>query len=171
MFPQATVRGVDLYPPPITWGPPNCILEVDNILEEWMWREPFDLIHLSNMVASFSPQEWDTVYEQCYEFERNLIPGGWIEQLEGDVVVRCDDDSFPEDSVLRTFGPNLLSATLKVGRPGDTLKTMHAAIEKAGFVDIHERIYKWPIGAWPRDPLMKEAGRINYHQWVTGLEG
>ncbi|KAJ5777336.1 hypothetical protein N7520_000582 [Penicillium odoratum] len=81
----STVRGVDLYPPPIIWVPPNCILEVDNILEERTWREPFDLIHLSNMVASFSPQEWDTVYEQC---------GCWIEQLEGDAVVRCDDDSF-----------------------------------------------------------------------------
>ena len=26
-YPQAIVRGVDLYPPPQDWVPPNCILE------------------------------------------------------------------------------------------------------------------------------------------------
>lgn len=29
--PNCTVHGVDLYPPPQTWVPPNCILEVDDL--------------------------------------------------------------------------------------------------------------------------------------------
>lgn len=63
----ATVHGVDLYPPPVTWVPPNCVLEVDNVLEEWTWREPFDLIHLRHLVGAFSPSEWENVYTQCFE--------------------------------------------------------------------------------------------------------
>lgn len=67
MFPNATVRGVDLFPPPVTWMPPNCVIEVDDILEEWTWREKFDLIHMRNMLGSFDQREWDRVYQQCFE--------------------------------------------------------------------------------------------------------
>lgn len=48
---------------------------------------------------------------------------------------------------------------------------MRGEIEKAGFVDLREKVYKWPIGAWPRDPVLKEAGRLNWHMWRTGLDG
>lgn len=102
---------------------------------------------------------------------RNLNPGGWIEQLEADAPVLCDDGSLPPSNVLHTFGPNVLDAAARSGHPGGTLHTMRAAMEKAGFVDIHEKTYKWPIGPWPRDPLLKEAGRVNHHHWVNGLEG
>lgn len=47
--------------------PPNCVLEVDNILDEWTWREHFDLIHMRIMIGSFDPTEWDQVYKTCYE--------------------------------------------------------------------------------------------------------
>jgi hypothetical protein len=47
--------------------PPNCVLEVDNILDEWTWREQFDLIHMRIMIGSFDPKEWDQVYKTCYE--------------------------------------------------------------------------------------------------------
>lgn len=63
----ATVRGVDLFPPPVTWMSPNCILEVDNIAEEWTWNEPQDLIHMRIMIGAFDDAEWTRVYQQCYE--------------------------------------------------------------------------------------------------------
>lgn len=31
-YPQAIVKGVDLYPPPEDWVPPNCILEGKSLL-------------------------------------------------------------------------------------------------------------------------------------------
>lgn len=64
---SATVRGVDLFPPPIDWLPPNCIMEVDDVLKEWTWRKSFDLIHLRQMVGAFTPKEWNSVFEQCYK--------------------------------------------------------------------------------------------------------
>jgi hypothetical protein len=67
MFFLATVRGVDIFPPPVTWMPPNCILEVDDVLREWTWREPFDFIHLRIMLGAFTEKEWDIVYQKCYE--------------------------------------------------------------------------------------------------------
>ncbi|KAJ6029765.1 hypothetical protein N7460_004345 [Penicillium canescens] len=34
-YPSATVRGVDIFPPPVSWMPPNCVFEVDDVLREW----------------------------------------------------------------------------------------------------------------------------------------
>lgn len=64
----ATVRGVDIFPPPVTWMPPNCIFEVDDVLCEWTWREPFDLIHLRILLGAFDDAGWTTLYHRCYEY-------------------------------------------------------------------------------------------------------
>lgn len=48
---------------------------------------------------------------------------------------------------------------------------MYDAIKKAGFVDLHVKDYKWPIGPWPREQKYKEAGTVNFQHWMCGLEG
>jgi hypothetical protein len=63
----ATVRGVDLFPPPVSWVPPNCVLEVDDVQQEWTWHDKFDLIHMRIMIGSFDEGEWERLYKQCYE--------------------------------------------------------------------------------------------------------
>ena len=35
-YPNVTVHGVDLYPPPQTWVPPNCKFEVDDLTKPWV---------------------------------------------------------------------------------------------------------------------------------------
>jgi hypothetical protein len=42
-------------------------MEVDDILQEWTWRTPFDLIHLRQMIGAFTPEQWDSVFAQCYK--------------------------------------------------------------------------------------------------------
>jgi hypothetical protein len=87
------------------------------------------------------------------------------------IAALCDDGSLPEDNILRTWAPNTIPAAEKSGRPIDTIDTMRGAIEKAGFVDVHEKELKLPVGPWAKDPVLKEAGRLNYHHWASGLEG
>ena len=53
----------------------------------------------------------------------------------------------------------------------DLIKTMRASIEKAGFVEVHEKNVKWPIGPWPKDKTLKELGSVNLRHWLTGMEG
>lgn len=167
-FPNAVVRGVDLYPAPIDWCPPNCFIEVDDLLQPWTWREKFDLIHLRHGIGAFTPSEWDLLYKQAYD---NLEPGGWFEEMEMNIACECDDESIPEDSVLFTWGPRFFAAGDKLGKSLDITKTMRASIEKAGFVDIHEKVKKWPIGAWPREKSLREAGIVNIQHWLAGMEG
>lgn len=168
MFPNATVRGVDLFPPPNNWIPPNCIFEVDDVLRQWTWRENFDLIHLRHGIGAFSSDEWAFLYKQCFE---NLEPGGWFEQIEMDIRCECDDGSILPDSILFTWGPRFFAAGEKLGKSLDITKTMRTSIEAAGFVDVHEETKKWPIGPWPRDKLLKDAGMVNLQHWFSGMEG
>lgn len=48
---------------------------------------------------------------------------------------------------------------------------MRDSIEKAGFKDIRVREYKWPIGPWPKDRQLKDAGMVNFQHWSSGMEG
>ena len=48
---------------------------------------------------------------------------------------------------------------------------MRKRIENAGFIDVHERDYKVPIGEWPKHPIHKEAGRYQMMHYELGLGG
>ncbi|KAJ5439018.1 uncharacterized protein N7458_010016 [Penicillium daleae] len=167
-YPSATVRGVDLSPPPVTWMPPNCVFELDDLLQEWTWSEPFDFIYLRHMLGSFDEEGWNTLYKRCYD---NLAPGGWIEEFELDISVKTDDNSLAEDSELAKWGENFKGCSERAGRSLTVQETMRSKIEKAGFIDVHEQVYKVPIGPWAKDKVYKEVGQLNYHHWVTGMEG
>ncbi|KAJ5099898.1 hypothetical protein N7532_006899 [Penicillium argentinense] len=143
---------------------PNCIFEVDDLLQEWTWNEPFDYIFIRHLIGSFDKEGWETLYRQCYE---NLEPGGWIEQLEFDIRVHSDDKSLPPDSELASWGENFIGCGDRAQRSLAVQETTRASIEKAGFVDVHEV----PMGAWPRDKVLKEIGQLNHHHWATDMKG
>lgn len=100
-----------------------------------------------------------------------MAPGGWIEQLEVGPFIASDDNSLPADSALAAWGPYMKQCGDLAGRPCDILLTMSESIQNAGFVDVHEKVYKWPIGPWPRDQKFKEAGVVNCQHWMSGMEG
>ncbi|EME42851.1 hypothetical protein DOTSEDRAFT_131895 [Dothistroma septosporum NZE10] len=166
--PDANVYGIDLYPPPNSWVPPNCFLEVQDILQEWTWNHQFDLIHLRLMLGGFTDAEWDQVYRTIYD---NLKSGGWIEQVELDVRVMSDDDSLPKDSLLAGWGQNFLGCSERSGKLLSTQTTMAGRITAAGFVNLQDDLFKCPLGSWPKDVRLKEAGRVNFHHWSSGLDG
>ncbi|KAJ5215143.1 hypothetical protein N7468_010822 [Penicillium chermesinum] len=141
LYPNATVRGVDIFPPPVSWVPPNCVFEVDDVLREWTWREPFDFIHLRLMYGAFTSEEWDQVYKRAYDA---LQPGGWIEQMELDVRVFSDDGTLTTDKALHGWGDMFIDCSERAGRSLRTQETMRSTLEKAGFVDAQEKLYKIP---------------------------
>lgn len=81
-YPSTFVQGVDLYPPPENWVPPNCKFEVDDLLKTWTFQQNFDLIHMRDLFGSFTEKQWSGFYSQAY---KNLVPGGWIEQIESGI--------------------------------------------------------------------------------------
>ncbi|KAJ6060259.1 hypothetical protein N7499_012293 [Penicillium canescens] len=156
------------FPPPVSWMPPNCVFEVDDVLREWTWRDSFDFIHMRLMYGAFPPEGWDQLYKQAFDA---LEPGGWIEQMEFDVRVSSDDGTLKKEHQLWKWGPMFIRCAERAGRSLNIHETMRGAIEKAGFVDVHEEKYKIPLGPWPKDKLLKEVGHLQDAHWNAALEG
>jgi hypothetical protein len=70
---------------------------------------------------------------------------------------RCDDDTF-KGTDLERWGCLMLEASLRLGLPLNSAETVKQVMEDAGYVDVVEVIYKWPMNRWPADKKMKEIG-------------
>lgn len=103
---------------------------------------------------------------------RNLSPGGWYEIQDIQIPVFCDDDTLdPKTSPVMKWQAGLIEGSKKLGRPlgeSDKYKTI---VEKAGFQNVVETIYRWPTNSWPKDPKLKELGKWNLVNFDIGLEG
>ena len=102
---------------------------------------------------------------------RHLAPGGWIERLEVDITVRCDDGTMPLDSALATIVETFNQAAAETENSVNTADTMRSFIEGAGFINVHEKVTKTPIGPWAKHPIYKQAGGIYMISFKIGLEG
>lgn len=91
--------------------------------------------------------------------------------MELDVRVYSDDGSLKKEHLLSSWGDNFLGCSERAGRSLRTHETMRGAIEKAGFVDVHEKKYKIPIGPWAKDKVLKETGQLQFAHWNAALEG
>ena len=85
--------------------------------------------------------------------------------------MRSDDGTLPEDSALAGWGPMFIKFCAKSGRDLDTIDRFKARIENAGFINVHVKEYKVPVGDWAKNPHLKEAGRLLKQQLLAGLEG
>lgn len=86
-----------------------------------------------------------------------------------DAHIECYDNRAPEGSTAATWGKTTFGCAKRSGRPIDTLNTMCASIEEAGFVHVHEKGFRLPIGPWAKGDDPKETGMFNYHIWSSGL--
>lgn len=59
----------------------------------------------------------------------------------------------------------------KVGKLMDAVDKFKGRIEAAGFTNVHEKVYKVPLGDWALNPVMKEAGYHHKRQFKGGMEG
>lgn len=102
----------------------------------------------------------------CSPVHSHLAPGGYYEQAEVSHVVESTDENdifhFTSDLANRAFekfGKRLLIAPF--------LKQM---ITDAGFVDVVEVEYQWPIGDWPEDQRLNDIGKWNAQHWLEGID-
>ncbi|KAL7268854.1 hypothetical protein RUND412_008505 [Rhizina undulata] len=167
-FPSAQVIGVDLSPIQPMWVPPNLEFEVDDIEENWTYKDnSFDFIHARALSASL--YDWPKLYKQAF---KALKPGGWIE-LQGfctDIFV--DDNSILQGTILTKWAEYCLMEAKQSGRPFVTaLATGHAKnLEDAGYTDITDKILKFPIGPWGSKKHEKELGMYWREAFKDGIE-
>jgi hypothetical protein len=74
------------------------------------------------------------------------------------------DDAFHSQAALAH------ESSKNFGKQIDIQPFLKENIEKAGFVDVVEKKFKWPIGDWPADARLKDIGRWNAQHWIEGIE-
>ncbi|KAK1566408.1 methyltransferase domain-containing protein [Colletotrichum navitas] len=165
-YPEALITGVDLSPIQPAFVPPNVTFYIDDVEDDWTYSYKFDLIFGRMLTGSIA--DWPRFIQQSYEF---LEPGGWIELSDILLDLRSDDGTVGPDCAAQTWARHMLEAAAIWKRPLDSCKFYKEQLAEAGFVNVTEKIYKWPTNTWPRDPRFKELGMWTYEDLGQGLSG
>ncbi|KAK7414827.1 hypothetical protein QQX98_006342 [Neonectria punicea] len=150
---------------PTLWIPTNCIFEVDDFEDQWMYKKPFDFIHARELEGCIADD--GRFFQQAFE---NLAPGGYIElqAMRGQFV--SDDGTSEKATNAQRWAAGLLDSSAKFGKPIDCVGDWKYKLDQAGFVDIHQEIRKAPIGAWAKDPILKEVGKYQAMQSLQAID-
>ncbi|KAL7267471.1 hypothetical protein RUND412_009941 [Rhizina undulata] len=156
-FPSAEVIGVDLSPIQPNWVPPNLSFEVDDIEEIWSYKESsFDFIHIR------------CLYRQAF---KALKPGGWIEVQDFCDFFSYDDESLPADSILHEYCDNYEETSAHFGREWNAVAPgVKIALADVGYIELTEKMYKFPCGRWPKGKPEKDLGMYWRQSLFDGVE-
>lgn len=102
---------------------------------------------------------------------RHLKPGGYVEFQCVTGLLCCDDDSLPEDNVMRKFADAMYDSAHRFGTPVDDPTRWKGWLEERGFEDVTEVIYKMPCNPWPKDQRLKLVGAFEMENLLQGLSG
>ncbi|KAJ8117647.1 hypothetical protein OPT61_g1183 [Boeremia exigua] len=167
-FPSATITATDLSPIQPTWVPPNVKFEIDDAEASWTWPlDHFDLVHMRTMTGCI--RDWPKLFAQAYAHTR---PGGYIELQEMDYLGVIQPTSRNPGTAFHTWCTEQGSAALKVGvNLRTSVEFMKSSLETAGFVDVEVREFKLPIGPWPKQKRLRDAGLLQLSAMLEGIEG
>lgn len=166
-YPGAEILGVDLSPIQPFWVPPNVRFMVDDVESPWLHKSNhFDFVHARH--TSVAIKQMPKLLSEAY---RCTKPGGWIELQEMLMKSHCDDDSMPGNYALTQWFDTMKDALTVLGL--DILgASKHAQyLTEAGFINVEERVFKIPIGTWPKHKILKKVGLYGRMMIYDGLEG
>ena len=95
-----------------------------------------------------------------------------MENQEFDCKICCDDGTLAEDSTLKKWARLWNQATVMVGRTARCYpEVMAEQMRDIGFVNVQVLKRKMPIGPWPKDKQLKEAGLYGLVALLEGVHG
>ncbi|KAK6526638.1 hypothetical protein TWF694_005219 [Orbilia ellipsospora] len=112
--------------------------------------------------------DWPRLTAQAYNA---IKPGGYFEILEPAAHIISDDGSLPADSSLAIWNNLFVTAASKFGRSVVEAPLYKDYLRDAGFINIHEEVFKLPNSPWPKNKLLKEAGGYQMVNFLEALEG
>jgi len=165
-YESALVTGIDIAPVQPTWVPPNCQFEVFDVEDDWLFpKNSYDFIHARELIMAV--RDWDRLFTQAWD---HLKPGGYLEVGGMYPAPASDDGTLPEDSYLKQVEKLFFQMGDAMGAPMQAPTTWREKMERAGFADVKETIYKVPQGIWPKDETLKKIGALENCTLTTGLE-
>lgn len=171
-FPSAEVIGTDVSPIQPSWVPTNCKFQIDDFENQpWTWSPGyFDFVHVGHLEGCIS--DLPGFYEQAFE----VLKAGtgyieithWVFELKSQAK-----PDLPESHPFRRWGKMQFEAFDKLGKTASQHRNggLVKLLEGAGFVDIVEKKYAFPVGGWPRETRLKEVGECYLEFMDSSMEG
>jgi hypothetical protein len=163
--PETQVLGIDLSPIQPSFIPVNLEFQVDDLEDEWTFSYKFDFIFTRMLTGSIG--DWPKFMHQSFA---NLSPGGWLECQDICLPVGCDDDTVA-GTYVQQWSDLMLESANVFKRYADSASRYKEQMIEAGFVNVTQEIYKWPMNRWPADPHYKELGSWCYQNIAGDLSG
>lgn len=95
---------------------------------------------------------------------------GWVEFQDFDMRYQSSDGSLTPAHKTSMWIDALLGAAAQSGREPLVGPKLSAWVTNAGFINVTERVFTFPIGGWPREPTLRKVGMINLVAILEGLE-
>jgi metalloendopeptidase OMA1, mitochondrial len=167
LYPTGTIEATDLSPIQPSAVPANVQFIIDDAEQtDWVIPEDhYDYIHTRILEGCF--EDMSKVIQTAFKHTK---PGGYLESQELNTAPHCDDGTMPPDWPFARYAEKLQDASLQIGRELDIAPKLRGWFEDAGFVDVQQRVFKAPLGQWPRDPAMKDLGHWWNENMVLGLQ-
>ncbi|KAI8277918.1 hypothetical protein K4K60_006622 [Colletotrichum sp. SAR11_57] len=144
--------------------PPNVKFEVDDVESPWV-APTYDFIYCRFMAGAIA--DWPRLVKNTF---KNTHPGGWVEFQDWDLLFKSDDGSITDDHYSMKMIKMFMEGSRKVGREPSPGPLLEPLMREAGFVNIHHKQIKCPLGMWPKDPYLRDLGHMNMIQALDGLE-
>lgn len=161
-LPHADIIAMDLVIPPETDdAPPPNIRFIRQNADDQEWApfksDHFDFIY-ARMITS-GIHDWPTFRAKCYRY---LKPGGLLELSDLSHPMRAETSRFDcaEASPLINFVRLAGASWRQDGLDYNVTEKHVAGLTAAGFVDVKEETFHWPIGTWPEDDRERKMGEI-----------
>lgn len=81
-----------------------------------------------------------------------------------------DDNSVPANSSLKELEVIFFDMAEKMGASAKVPLQWKGMMERAGFVDVKENVFKMPQGVWPKDKRLKKIGAFENWALIHGLD-
>ena len=94
-----------------------------------------------------------------------------MESQEPHCDVECDDAPLPPNHALKRWWDEMCRTSAEAGRALHITPMIKQMYIDAGFVDVHEKVYKIPMNGWPRVPRLKRLGELWHHNVEEGMSG
>ncbi len=87
------------------------------------------------------------------------------------VISKSDDGSIVPGDMWSQLATLAVVSSERFGKPLQIADKMASWIAEAGFEDVTEKKFNWPLRPWSSDPKLKEIGKWNQYRWEEGMEG
>jgi hypothetical protein len=130
----------------------------------WSFSHKFDYIHGRALAICFASHL--AVIKSAFD---SLRPGGYLEFQDCIVPFHSIDETF-KGTRIESWVQHMMRGSVALGTEWTRVAKYKEYFEEAGFEDVVEKRYAWPLGTWAKGERMKHLGELYREDLLSMLD-